>query len=347
MRPRRKSSFGRTFVFLLLGTACLCALVPYAWYARSVSPLAPGSEERVTVLIPKGYGVSAIADLLAEKQLIRSPLAFKVFARLNASESGLQAGSFVLQASQSVEEIIRILRTGKAAEMVLTVPEGFTAADIDALLASKGLSASGAFVDCVQTCDLSAYAFLPNGSGLLPGGKVEGYLYPNTYFVLAANFSVQVFLERLLTAFEENIVDGLKTDIADSKRSLHDIVTMASLIEREAITDEERPMIADILWKRFDEGMGLGVDASVHYAVGKPFSEPLTLADLNSNSPYNTRKFKGLPPGAIANPGLKSILAALHPKPNGYWYYLHGRDGTIRYAVTNEEHNVNRSLYLQ
>lgn len=301
------------------------------------------------MLIPKGYGVSAIADLLAEKQLIRSPLAFKVFARLNASESGLQAGSFVLQASQSVEEIIRILRTGKAAEMIVTIPEGYTVAEIDALLAGKGLTATGAFLECARTCDVWGFSFLSKRSGLQPvGGNVEGYLFPDTYFVVAADFSAEKFLRRLLQAFEEKVLTPFQGDfLAAEGRSPHDVVTMASLIEREAVNDEERPMIADILWKRFDEGMGLGVDASVHYAVGKPFSEPLTLADLNSNSPYNTRKFKGLPPGAIANPGLKSILAALHPKSNGYWYYLHGRDGTIRYAVTNEEHNVNRSLYLQ
>ncbi len=121
---------------------------------------------------------------------------------------------------------------------------------------------------------------------------------------------------------------------------------MASLVEEETRTDDERAIVAGILWKRFDAGTGLGVDATVRYALDKP-SSALTVSDLDTNSDYNTRKFRGLPPGAIASPSLESIKAALHPEASEYWYYLHGTDGQIRYAKTNEEHNENKYKYLR
>ncbi len=121
---------------------------------------------------------------------------------------------------------------------------------------------------------------------------------------------------------------------------------MASLIEKEAAGDSERGTISGILWKRLDEGIVLGVDAAVRYAVQKEPREPLTRADLESDSPYNIRVRAGLTPGPIANPGLASIEAALKPQASPYYYYLHGTDGQIRYATTNEEHNVNKAKYL-
>jgi UPF0755 protein len=140
-------------------------------------------------------------------------------------------------------------------------------------------------------------------------------------------------------------VTELSTDIAASGRSLHDVVTMASLVEEESRIDDERPIVAGILWKRLANGVTLGVDATVRYIVNKPTSA-ITRADLDIDSPYNTRKLGGLPPGPIANPGLASIRAAIRPEESQYWYYLHGKDGQIRYAETNEGHNANRAKYL-
>ncbi len=319
-------------------------LVVRFWYGSALKPVAAFDESRQTVKIEQGMIVSTIADLLEEKELIRSSAAFAWYVR--SHNITLQAGQFVLQPSMSAADIAEVLQTGKAEEMIVTIPEGFTVTDIDALLAEKDLIEPGDFLACAQECDLSAFTFLPNRSGLADrGGQVEGYLFPDTYFVIAADLTAESFLKRLLQTFEQKVVEGLATEIDASPRSLHDVVTMASLIEEEASNDEERPVIAGILWKRYDEGMGLGVDATVRYIVNKP-TAAITLADLNTNSPYNTRKFKGLPPGPISSVGLASIRASLEPEDSSYWYYLHGNDGQIRYAETNEEHNVNRFLYL-
>ena len=171
-------------------------------------------------------------------------------------------------------------------------------------------------------------------------------MYPDTYFVIAAEFTAESFAKRLLSTFQKKIVEGLYKEAEGNPRSLAEIITMASLIEEETREDDERAPVSGILWKRYDSNLGLGVDATVRYILNKP-TDAITVADLNTNSPYNTRKFRDLPPGPIANPGYESILASLYPKETKYWYYLHGNDGEIRYAVSNGEHNLNRHKYLR
>ncbi|MDD3896533.1 MAG: endolytic transglycosylase MltG [Candidatus Peribacteraceae bacterium] len=334
----------RLLVLLLIGF-----LAFIVWYLGALRPVDASNQARVLLKIEPGTSVAAIVQQLEEKDLIRSASAFMLYAKFHGAERELQAGSFVLRKSFSAEEIISTLRTGKAEEMTLTIPEGYTVSDIDALLAEKGLIEGGEIIACAQTCDFSSFEFLPSPDGLAQrGGKLEGYLYPDTYFVDAQEFVPKFFLERLLTTFRKKVLEELAADREESPRSLHEIVTMASLIEAETRgdTENERLIVSGILWKRFDAGSGLGVDATVRYILQKP-TDAITVQDLNTDSPYNTRKFRGLPPGPIANPGYSSIFAALNPQESDYWYYLHDKSGVIRYARTNEEHNVNKYQYLR
>jgi len=329
---------------LLLFVLGLC-IVAYAWYLHELTPL--GGTSAVRVKVESGMSVAQVGSLLEEKGIIRSAGAFKYYVKFHAIEGGLQAGTFIFRPVMNIAEVAQVLRTGKSEEASLTIPEGWTVANIDALLASKGLAQSGAVLDCVTRCDFSTFDFLPNGSGLAArGGKLEGYLYPETYFVNEAEFVPKFFLERLLGTFRARVIQEHKDEIAASGHPLSEIITMASLVEAETRTDTERPIVAGILWKRLKQGMPLGVDATVRYIVSKS-TEPLTQSDLETNSPYNTRKFKGLPPGPIASPGMSSILAALKPQESPYWYYLHDSKGAIHYATTNDEHNENRRRYLQ
>ena len=319
------------------------------WFQYSLLAVDSRDEDRTTVKIEEGSSVDQIASLLFDRGLIRSPSAFKIFAKLIGAEASLQAGSFVMSPSYSAAEVVNILQSGRAEEMILTIPEGFTVRGIDALLTEKHLIQPDDFILCAQNCDLSEFDFLPKQSGLAErGGQVEGYLFPDTYYIEAADFSVEKFLKRLLSTFEVKILEGLSEYIDESGRDLHEIVTMASLVEEEASSGEngERAMISGILWSRFDHSLGLGVDATVRYILDKA-TGTITLADLNTNDPYNTRKFRGLPPGPIANAGYESILAAVNPQDSEYMYYLHDKNGDIHYAVTNEEHNINRYKYLK
>src|SRR3989338_8004737 len=313
------------------------------WYTWSLRPIDSQSDVRRTVKIATGSSVEMIRNLVEEKGIIRSSLAFKIYVKTHDAEIALQAGSFVLRPSMSTAQVVETLRTGIAAEAIITIPEGYTVQEIDRLLASRGIITAGQLKQCANNCDFSSFPFLPKKKTdfAMRGGQVEGYLYPDTYFVVIDEFKPKFFLERLLSTFGKRVLEPFKEDIARSKRSLHEIVTMASLIEEETRTEEERSIVSGILWKRYDAGMGLDIDAAVRYVLDKPL-EALTVADLNTNSPYNIRKFRGLPPGPIASPSIGSVRAALFPKKTEYWYYLHGLDGKIRYAVTNEEHNVNR-----
>lgn len=322
-------------------------IVAVFWYEHSLQPLNPNDQTGVIVSIPAGSGLRQIATILQGKKLIRSSLAFQLHARFAGIQRMLQAGTYVFRPSQSVTDIMTVLRQGFSEQVIVTIPEGFTVKDIDALLASKGLMESGAFLACARMCDFSSFNFLSSYKGLASrGGKLEGYLFPDTYYVEKADFQPKDFLNRLLTTFQMRVVVGLASDLKASGHSLNGIMTMASLIEEESRDTEERPVVAGILWKRFNAHQILGVDAAVRYIVGKP-TGVLTEKDLQIDSPYNLRKVIGLPPGPITNPSLSSIEAALHPRDSSYWYYLHGTDGVIHYAVTNEEHNRNRVLYLR
>lgn len=334
-------------ILRIVGTFLVLFALAFVWYQFSLSPVNTSDTTRTSVTIPKGSSVKQIAKTLKDQGLIRSSLAFVTYVRTRGVDTVLQAGTFILRPDLSVREITDALRRGIAEEGILTIPEGFTVKDIDALLAEKGILNPGEFTECAKTCDLADYDFLPKAVDLAErGGKVEGYLYPDTYFVVLDDFTAEAFLKRLLDTFEKRVVRDLEADLKKTERSLHQIVTMASLIEEETRKEDERATVSGILWKRFDAGAGLGVDATVRYILEKQ-TGALTVADLNSNSAYNLRKFRGLPPGPIASPSLSAIKAALHPSETPYWYYLHGSDGQIRYAETNEDHNVNKYKYLR
>lgn len=330
----------------LLISGLILLLVSYSWYRIQLRPVDSGHDALITVEIPKGTAVRRIGDILEEREIIRSSLAFRLRAGARGMEDRLQAGSFVLSPSMHVDDVLDTLTGGRIVQLKVTIPEGFTVKDIDRLIATKGLAATGAILGCAQTCDFSSFEFLLLGKGRAPrGGKIEGYLFPDTYFVAALDFDAKAFLERLLRTFEERVIQKYAVDVAATKRSWHEIVTMASLIEEETRTNDERPTVSGILWKRFDTDQGLAVDATVRYVLEKP-TAAITKDDLQIDSPYNLRRYRGLPPGPIANPSLESIRSAIHPEQSPYWYYLHGKTGQIRYAVTNEEHNLNKAKYL-
>ncbi|PIP65772.1 endolytic transglycosylase MltG [Candidatus Peregrinibacteria bacterium CG10_big_fil_rev_8_21_14_0_10_49_16] len=330
----------------LIITFLIATIGSYFWYGYNLGPVSKKNAKREQITIEQGMSVEQITNLLAEKGMIRSPLAFKLHVAFNGLSAALQAGTFIFDQSMNAEEVVMLLTTGKSKEIRITIPEGFTVKDIDALLAEQQLIEAGDILDCLKVCDFSSFEFLPDKKDLARrGGKLEGYLFPDTYYVEPGNFVPKFFLERMLNAFRSRVLRDLYDDLATSERSVHEMITMAALIEEETQTDEERPVVAGILWKRYDEGMGLGVDATVRYILDKP-TGVLTGSDLNTDSQYNLRKFRGLTPGPIASPGIKSIQAALRPEKSEYWYYLHGSDGQIHYAVTNEEHNMNKYKYL-
>jgi UPF0755 protein len=280
----------------------------------------------VQVIIPRGSTLSDIAALLESRGIIRNALSFRVLARVGHADEEVRAGAYAFASHETQAEILNQLRSGGAQIATwVTIPEGFTAAQIAQRLQDEGIGRAGAF-------DRAFHGH-------------EGYLFPSTYLVPLAATPDQV--TRMLT---DQFAKELPSDAAQRARALHvtlaQAVTVASLVEREAKIEGDRPLIAGVIYNRLRLGMPLQVDATIEYALPEHKSE-LSLRDLQIDSPYNTYKHAGLPPTPIANPGQPSLLAALHPAKTDDLYYVYCGNGHHVFAKTLAEHqaNVERCLH--
>ncbi len=293
-------------------------------------------DKTVFFYIAEQEPIRSIASRLQELGFIENPESFIEYADASGDARNYQAGDFRLQMGSSIAEISQSLTKAVVEQIPVTIPEGFRNIDIDNRLTELGLIDRGEFLQCVADCIFADYPFLPNSSA-----QREGYFFPDTYFVLRSEFAVEDFATKQLQAF----VDKAWPVARQSQRSLDDVVVLASIIEKEAFTDEERPLIADIFWKRLDADWALGADATTRYGLNKMEGE-LVEADFQVDDPYNTRINKGLPPSAISNPGLASIQAAANPQDSEYMFFIHDEQKRIHFAKTYEQHRQNRDLYL-
>ena len=322
---------------IIFGIIAIGAFVFYPFYLSSLNySFDPDSEDRVIVEIEQGSTATDVADMLKERGLIRSPLVFKLYLKQNNLADQIKAGRMVLQENYDLKQIVQALVEGKSEEFAVTILEGWTLKQIAEHLEGVGLTTADDFLSCASSC---AFEF-----DFLPAGYVEGYLYPDTYFVNPSTFNNERFISRLIQTLENRLDEDWEA-ISKSDRTLEEIMIMASIVEREERDPDERPIVAGILWDRFDHDVGLAADATVLYALGRT-KGGLTYDDLQVDSPYNTRKYRGLPPTPISNPSISSIHAALYPEKTEYFYYLHDPDGKIHYAETLEEHNENKAKYL-
>ena len=326
-------------MFMIFGIPFVAVLFfCFSQYQASIKGFDGG--KKVPLSIEYGTSVKGIVAELYEKEIIDKEWPMLLYLKWYGKQNHLQAGDFIIQQGLPVEELVVQLSSGRVLEIPVRIIEGSTIEEIDNLLVSKALIEDGEFEKCAQKCKFPNYNFVYDGN-------IEGYLFPDTYFVEIDEFEVKSFIERLLTNFERRFLsDENKATYRDANRTLQQVVTMASIIEKEEWNTANMPMISGILWKRLDEWIPLGADATTRYYEGKK-TEALVTADFQKDNPYNTRRKLGLPPTAIGSPGLKALEAALYPKSSKYYYYLHGNDGRIRYAITNDEHNQNKYKYLR
>lgn len=329
----------RVFIPILLFVFTLLLTLVAIWWKENSSAVTNQPKE-VSFTVPKGRTASQIAQSLYQEGLIKSPLAFKIYVQLSGNSEKIQAGRYTLSPSLTLVEILKALLAGPK-DVWVTIPEGLRREEVVEKVII-GLKKEGEEAEEFRESFLS-----------LTKDK-EGYLFPDTY-LFPRNANAFVVVSTMLNTFERRI-DNLKEKLLDNKLSLNEVVILASIIERETKTKEERPVVAGILINRLNLGMGLQADATVQYAVAnsklkvqklEKFWEPLTKEDLMIDSPYNTYKYKGLPPTAIANPGISSIEAVVFASKTDYLYYLHDREGNIHYARTFSEHNKNVARYLK
>ncbi len=279
------------------------------------------------ITIKKGDSLKAISSQLKEYRIIRSAFILNNLIILKGGELGVLAGEYYFPRSLSVFEVSRNITKGISgfSRAKITIPEGSTIEEI-AEIATKIFPKFNKerFIEISE--------------------PKEGYLFPDTYF-LTTNSNEENLIEDMSQNFESKI-KTLMPNINEFGRALNEVVIMASILEEEAKTTEDRRIISGILWKRIDIGMALQVDASFLKINGRKTFD-LTLEDLKIDSPYNTYKYAGLPIGPISNPGLDSILAAINPKESDYLYYLSDRDDVMHYAKDFEGHKQNKFKYLK
>lgn len=296
------------------------------WWKNGVSPVNSSDKKSVVFVVQKGSGLKEIASKLETAGLIRNRIIFFLYTRLGEFEGKIQAGDFRLSPSMNIEEIAKNLTHGTL-DIWITVPEGKRAAEIAEILQAKIPTYNSSWVNILALN--------------------EGYLFPDTYLI-PKDADIEIIISQMKGNFDRKY-SGI--NVSNSKLTKSQIVTLASLIEREAITDAEKSIIAGILLNRLDAGMALQVDATIQYAKGqnstnKKWWEPVTLEEYKSVvSDYNTYLLVGLPPGPISNPGLEALRAGANPADTNYLYYLHDKNRQIRYAKTLNEHNVNIQKY--
>ncbi|MCL5256372.1 MAG: endolytic transglycosylase MltG [Chloroflexi bacterium] len=345
----------RTIIVRLIQAVIAVVAIASIWWAGTSlyqmtdfgGPASSGGPPKtVDFTVTQGETTAQIADRLKEAGLIKQPLLFRIMLRFKAPDAKFEAGEFQLSTDMTTDELIDALSHAKqAASITVTIPEGWRAEEIAAKLASDGLVNADEFMNEVKNGQFD-YGFLadrPAGTG------VEGYLFPDTYFI-PKSYTAHDIIKMMLDDFDKRFTPEMRQEVAKQGLNMHQIVTMASLVEREVRVPEERALVAGVFHNRLKAEMPLETDPTIQYAVGTStdwWPKDLTVDDLAVDSPYNTYTHTGLPPGPICNPGLAALQAATAPAETDYMYFVATGDGSHVFARTLEEHNANVQKYRQ
>lgn len=359
------------FALLLVGlTACSLGsegmLRVYLQTRQAQVHQAASDDERpVRFVVAPGTPARAIGQQLLTAGLITDARLFEAYVRVNGLAAGLEAGAFVLSPAMSLAEIVETLQHAEAASLTITIPEGWRAEQIGDYLEKASVFGQNSAVltsyrtqiqsGNLQGLDPARYAFLATKPA---GTSLEGYLFPDTYELPLEGATAQDMLARQLDTFAQRVLPLYEAAVVQKATtlSLYEVLIVASIVEREAVVAEERPAIAGVYLNRLVAGIKLEADPTVQYAMGYQaatgqwWKTPVFLEEYSGvDSPYNTYLYPGLPPGPIANPGLSSINAVLHPEQHAYLYFVALPDGSGRhvFAQTFEEHSENVRRYLQ
>ena len=329
---RKKVPFNGLMITGLVVFLLFLFLADTLLHSKNMFVVAP-----VQVKIPENSTAKEIAQILFLEGVTDKPGSFIISAKMLNLSSRLKSGNYYFSPSMTNYSILTRLSEGRSSlgQVRLTVPEGSSVYRITKNLAAQNVRLDRSFNEAalygISPALTARYPFLKSS----PIKSLEGYLFPDTYYI-AAQMKAQDIIDMMLNRFEEVVVPVWRSS-RTKKYSLHQILTLASIVEKEAETDSERPIIASVFYNRLESGMALRADPTVKYAIPNP-TKKVTYSDLKYPSPYNTYLNKGLPPGPICNPGLKSILAAIHPAKTDYIYFVSNGDGTHTFSVNWEGH---------
>lgn len=318
---------------LLVLSTVLAAGVWYLLF-RAETHIATGKP--VTVEIPPGSSTAEIARILADAGVVENANMFRLQARLSEADGELKAGEYELETGMFYDEVIIALAAGPEMHFVtVTIPEGFVIEQIAQRFEEQAGIPADEFTTLAKTGGAMEFPDHPYLASAYQG-SLEGYLFPKTY-QLEEGTTAREAIEMMLDQFDDEITSVDTSAAAARGVELHELVTIASIIEREAKVADERPLVSSVIYNRLEIGMRLEIDATIEYVLpGNTFR--LTLEDLRTQSPYNTYLNKGLPPGPISSPGLASLQAAAEPAATEYIYYvLTAKDGSHTFATNAED----------
>jgi len=299
------------------------------------------SEDNIkTFIVNPGENVKQVAKNLKEQKLINSSSVFVRYAKKMKADKKIKSGTYVLNTNMSIHDILTILISGTREEVWITIPEGWRISQIAQYLEEQGLVKAGEFKKRAKVKYFSSYAFLV---GLGSNTSLEGYLFPDTYRIFVDSSSDEI-IEKMLNNFSNKITPEIMNQANKMGFSLHEFITLASIVEKESAHSQDIRKISSVYHNRLKDHMPLQSDATITYITGRPDSRP-TYEETRIRSPYNTYLNYGLPPGPIGNPGIEAIQATLNPEDTNYYFFI-SKNGRAYFASTYEEHMENIKKYL-
>lgn len=341
-KRKKKLRVGRLLIVLVLVVG-IAAGIGNIYYRNASKAVNPKSNKSIIVEIPEGSTAKKIATILKEKDLIKNKKVFVSNVKSTEKAEKIKAGKYKFSQNMNNDQIIEKLIKGQIYQdgIKVTIPEGSVSTEVVDALVKKGLGKRENYVKLFREPKQFSkkYKFL-NDKRIV---TLEGFLYPETYFFKKGTSEKEVF-DKMLSEFEKKYNSKVKASVEKNKLNFYDTVIMASIVEKEAVSDSERDVIAGVFYNRLAKKMRLQSDAVLQYAMPKRKSRVM-YKDLKIESPYNLYLHDGLPPTPVANPGIKSLLAAANPKKTEYLYFVTGTDGKNYYSKTYDEHKVHADKY--
>ncbi len=334
-----KSSAALLWVLVICIFSLIMAIVSIIYIKKSVTtPLSRIANPKI-INIPKGSDLKSVSSILKRDGIIEDTMAFNLLAKYKSAEGNLKAGEYQLSPDMPPSQILNLILEGKVYQYPVTIPEGYNIFEIASLLNKKGLADREKFVllafnrDFIESLGIEA-------------NNLEGYVFPDTYYI-HKGMDESAIINKMVDTFRKIVLNEITDEYKKTGLTIHQLITLASLIEKETGNEAEKPIISAVFHNRFKKRMRLQCDPTVIYALLlKGLKEKKIIydgnirkEDLSIDSPYNTYRYAGLPPGPIANPGKPSIHAAIHPSVSKYIYFVSKNDGSHHFSSTIEEHN--------
>jgi UPF0755 protein len=331
MKKKFNTILKSSALFILITFSLAALIFFYQIKSFSNTPVSASDDKEVIITINKGDTFNKILNILDKEELISSPLKFKIYAKVKKKDKKIHTGEYSLNKTMTPSQILNALSSGAVKLWKITIPEGHTIFQIADELENQKICSRDEFIRLCRDKSLL-------DSFQIKAESFEGYLFPETYF-LQKNTDARTVIKKMAENFFKNYSAGFSKRANQLGMSDHEIVTLASIIEKETGRDQERALISSVFHNRLKRKMRLETDPSVIYGI-KNFDGNITRADLRQKTPYNTYVIRGLPPGPIANPGLKSIKAALYPEDTEFLFFVSKKDGTHYFSKTYKEHKT-------